>query len=192
MRRMGDSEPTTSVGRPAEPGRPEGQALRSEIEAFECRSERERASRRRFLAELSRLDRPFDREADLVDVTGSTLVVGARGVVLHRHKHLGLWLQPGGHLDPGEFRPKQPGGRPRRRPGSSPEPGPRLFHIDVHEAYAGHIHPELDVVYARPSWLTEQHHEHLHGDPFRLDDDPRQESSGRWSPTISVPRRPAC
>ena len=30
------------------------------------------------------------------------LIIGPRGVVLHRHKRLGLWLQPGGHLEPGE------------------------------------------------------------------------------------------
>lgn len=51
---------------------------------------------------LGRLPAPFDRDADPTHVTGSGIVVGPRGVLLHRHRRLGLWLQPGGHLEPGE------------------------------------------------------------------------------------------
>ena len=32
----------------------------------------------------------------------AAVVVGPRGVLLHRHRRLGLWLQPGGHIEPGE------------------------------------------------------------------------------------------
>ena len=52
--------------------------------------------------EFDRLDDPLDQALDAVHVTGSAIVVGPRGVVLLRHKRLGLWLQPGGHIDPGE------------------------------------------------------------------------------------------
>ena len=54
------------------------------------------------LAELARLARPFDREADPTHVTASAVVVGSRGVVLHRHRRLHRWLQPGGHIEAGE------------------------------------------------------------------------------------------
>ncbi|HEX6658055.1 MAG TPA: NUDIX domain-containing protein, partial [Ilumatobacter sp.] len=64
--------------------------------------ERERTSIERFLHELARLDEPFSEHADATHVTASAIVVGVRGVVLHKHKRLGLWLQPGGHIDPGE------------------------------------------------------------------------------------------
>ena len=37
-------------------------------------------------------------------VTASGIVVGRRGTVLHRHKRLGIWMQPGGHIDAGESR----------------------------------------------------------------------------------------
>ena len=50
----------------------------------------------------TRLAAPFDQDADPVHVTGSAIVVGPRGVVLLKHKRLGLWLQPGGHIDAGE------------------------------------------------------------------------------------------
>jgi 8-oxo-dGTP pyrophosphatase MutT (NUDIX family) len=64
--------------------------------------ERERTSIDRFLVELQRLAHPFDEHADPVHVTGSAIVLGPRGVLLLRHRRLGIWLQPGGHLDAGE------------------------------------------------------------------------------------------
>jgi 8-oxo-dGTP pyrophosphatase MutT (NUDIX family) len=63
---------------------------------------REARSRHRILVALGRLPRPFDQRADPTHVTGSALIVGRRGVILHRHKRLGLWLQPGGHMEPDE------------------------------------------------------------------------------------------
>ena len=63
---------------------------------------REARSRQRMLVALGRLARPFDQDADPTHVTGSAVVLGPRGVLLHRHKRLGIWLQPGGHLEPGE------------------------------------------------------------------------------------------
>jgi 8-oxo-dGTP pyrophosphatase MutT (NUDIX family) len=46
--------------------------------------------------------RPFDEDAQRDHVTASTFVVSALGVVLHRHRRLGIWVQPGGHVDAGE------------------------------------------------------------------------------------------
>src|SRR5487761_1289430 len=63
---------------------------------------REAVSKQRFLEELARLARPCARDADLVHVTASAVVVGRRGTVLHLHRRLRRWLQPGGHIDPGE------------------------------------------------------------------------------------------
>ena len=48
------------------------------------------------LTELDRLDQPLDRSADPTHFTASAVVVGSRGVVLHRHRRLHRWLQPGG------------------------------------------------------------------------------------------------
>ena len=64
---------------------------------------REEAARARVLLELDRLERPFDEHADPTHVTVSAVVVGPRGVVLHRHRRLHRWLQPGGHVEPGEL-----------------------------------------------------------------------------------------
>ena len=109
---------------------------------------RERRSRLRLLEALERLPHPFDRLAGPVHVTGSAILIGPRGTVLHRHKRYGVWLQPGGHLEPGESpwtaalrEAREETGLPLRHPPG----GPRLVHVDVHQA-GPHVH--LDVRYA--------------------------------------------
>lgn len=107
---------------------------------------REARSRHRMLVALDRLDLPFDREEDPTHVTGSAVVIGPSGVLLHLHKRLGMWLQPGGHLDTGE----SPWEAARRE--AEEETGlafrawrgaPPLIHLDVHPGGRGHTHLDL-------------------------------------------------
>jgi 8-oxo-dGTP pyrophosphatase MutT (NUDIX family) len=119
--------------------------VRAAVAAFPAATEREIASRERFLAELDRLADPFSRHADPVHVTGSAIVSGPRGTVLHWHKRLGGWLQPGGHVDPGESpwqaavrETAEETGLPVRHPGD----GPLLMHLDAHPA-GEHFHLDL-------------------------------------------------
>lgn len=110
--------------------------------------EREAACIVRFLAELDRLTAPLDEHADPTHVTGSAVVVGPRGVLLHRHKRLGIWLQPGGHVDAGEAPWETATRETAEETGIAarhPAGGPRLVHVDVHPAPRGHTH--LDVRY---------------------------------------------
>ncbi|HVF31958.1 MAG TPA: NUDIX domain-containing protein [Acidimicrobiales bacterium] len=111
--------------------------------------ERERRSIAGFSFHLPRLARPYDEDAGPVHVTASAVVVGPRGTVLHLHKRLGLWLQPGGHIEPGETPSEaalreavEETGLPRLR---HPATGPTLVHVDVHPGPRGHTH--LDVRY---------------------------------------------
>lgn len=130
--------------------------LRRAVETFDPLTEREMESRQRMLVELDRLGRPFDRDADPVHVTGSAIIVGARGTVLHRHKRLGIWLQTGGHVGPGET----PAEAARREaveetglPVRHPDSGPSLLHLDVldvHDAYVGHTHMDLRYLLIAP------------------------------------------
>src|SRR5437763_11479881 len=73
-------------------------AVRAAVAARVPADERETDARARILAEIERLPFPFDEHADPTHVTGSAIVVGARGTVLHRHRRMGIWLQPGGHV----------------------------------------------------------------------------------------------
>jgi 8-oxo-dGTP pyrophosphatase MutT (NUDIX family) len=106
----------------------------------------ERACIAEFLRRFDALANPFDEHADPVHVTGSAVVVGRRGVVLVKHKRLGIWLQPGGHVDPGET----PWDGARRE--AHEETGlavdfaggaPQLVHVDVHPGGRGHTHLDL-------------------------------------------------
>ena len=99
-----------------------------------------------FLRHFDALADPFDEHADPVHVTGSAIVSGSRGVVLIKHKRLGIWLQPGGHVDAGET----PWDAARRE--AHEETGldvdfaggaPQLVHVDVHPGGRGHAHLDL-------------------------------------------------
>lgn len=137
----------------------------------------ERRSIERFAAEVDRLIAdgvdPFDIDADAVHITGSAIVVGTRGVVLLRHRRLGMWIQPGGHVDPGET-PWDAALREAAEETGLPvsfvtetglpvsfvagtgemvgagEVVPRLVHVDVHAGGRGHTHLDLRYLLAAP------------------------------------------
>lgn len=128
---------------------PRVEALRAALQGHRPIDAAERRSRERTLQALLTLDAPFDQQADPTHVTGSAIVTdGAGQVVLHRHKRLGIWLQPGGHVDGAET----PAAAAVRETGEEtglsvrhPVDGPDLLHVDVHPGPRGHLH--LDVRY---------------------------------------------
>jgi 8-oxo-dGTP pyrophosphatase MutT (NUDIX family) len=93
------------------------------------------------------LPAPFDETADATHLTGSAVVLDASGrIVLHRHKRLGIWLQPGGHVDPGETAAAAALRETREETGlvtTHPDGAPRLVHVDVHPGPRGHLHLDL-------------------------------------------------
>jgi len=129
------------------------EAVRRTVLARDPVDDAERESIARFVELYDRLDDPFDEHADPVHVTGSAIVVGRRGVVLHRHKRLGIWLQPGGHVDPGESpaeaslrEAREETGLGVRFAGEDPE----LVHVDVHPGPRGHTHLDLRYLLTAP------------------------------------------
>jgi 8-oxo-dGTP pyrophosphatase MutT (NUDIX family) len=130
-------------------GDPRTAQLRAALAAHLPGDGAERRSRDRTLQALDELTAPFDQTADTTHVTGSAIVTdGSDRVVLHRHKRLGIWLQPGGHVDAGEDATQAAVREPREETGLSarhPANGPDLLHVDVHPGPRGHLH--LDVRY---------------------------------------------
>ena len=121
-------------------------AVRAAVTARDPVDDREAESVRRFLAELDRLPTPLDEHADPVHVTASAIVVGTRGVILHLHRRLHIWVQPGGHIDAGETpwdaavrETVEETGLAVRHPAG----GPVVAHVDVHPGGRGHTHLDL-------------------------------------------------
>lgn len=117
--------------------------------------DREVASIARFLATVPELAEPCAEGADIRHVTASAIVVCDEGdaVVLHLHKRLGIWLQPGGHIDHGE-RPadaalreatEETGLEVRHHGGEA-----RFVHVDVHPGPRGHTHFDLRYLLRAP------------------------------------------
>jgi 8-oxo-dGTP pyrophosphatase MutT (NUDIX family) len=125
-------------------GRAFAPRIYAEVDAILPVDPREGASKEQVLAGLAK-PRPFSEHADATHVTASAIVVGPQGVLLHFHKKLHLWLQPGGHIEENEA-PwdaaqrevlEETGLRALPHGGES-----RVFHVDVHPA-GMHVHLDL-------------------------------------------------
>jgi 8-oxo-dGTP pyrophosphatase MutT (NUDIX family) len=117
-------------------------ALRAHIERIDPVDLRERYSITATLELLNGPGDPFSRMAN-GHVTASAFVVSSRGVILHRHRLLRRWIQPGGHVDAIE----SPESAALRE--TLEETGlvahhfdpVELFHVDVHPGPKGHRGP---------------------------------------------------
>lgn len=123
-------------------------ATRKSVADHEPLDQAEANSIAAFLHHFDRLESPLSEHADPVHVTGSAVVVGSRGVVLLKHKHLSKWLQPGGHIDPGETPWETAIREAEEETGLNvrfADTGdvPELIHVDVHPAARGHTHLDL-------------------------------------------------
>ncbi len=128
-------------------------AVRAAVTAHPGGDAREARSRAEILDALDRLAAPFDEHADPVHVTGSAIVAGRRGVVLLVHRRLGFWMQPGGHVDPGEAPWEAARRETLEETGLAavhPADGPCLVHVDVHRAARGHTHLDLRYLLLAP------------------------------------------
>lgn len=149
----------------------------AQVAALRDLDERTAHSKARFLAEVGRLDAPFSEHADPVHITTSAIVIGPRGTVLHLHKRLGLWLQPGGHVEAGEH----PADAILREVneetglvGAHPPVGPRIVHVDVHDGGRGHTHLDLRYLVLAD------------GDPAPPDDESPQVRWFGWDEAIAM------
>jgi 8-oxo-dGTP pyrophosphatase MutT (NUDIX family) len=119
-------------------------------------TEREHLATMREFAEDT--DRPYDCDNPEGHFVASGLVASPRldQVVLLHHEQLEVWLQPGGHAEPGETQPREIAEREAReetRLDVEPHPDwPGLVDVDVHEIPAtdtmpAHAHLDLRYVF---------------------------------------------
>ena len=91
---------------------------------------------------------PFARSTLPAHVTASAVVLDETSgtVLLHLHRRLERWLQPGGHVEPGEH-PDDAGIRETvEETGVAvkhPRSGPFIIHLDEHPGPDGHVHLDL-------------------------------------------------
>lgn len=126
-------------------------ALLAVLAGHDPADEREHDSLRRTVALVRDLPDPFDEAAGPTHVTASAIMVdGAGRVLLHRHRILGAWLQPGGHIE-GIESPDDAALRETVEEtgiaGRHPADGPRLLHVDVHPAPRPTCDLHLDLRY---------------------------------------------
>ena len=129
------------------------EGLRAALAGLDPVDDRESASRLRILDALDTLAAPFDAGSSETHVTASAIIIGPAGVVLHRHRRLHRWMQPGGHIDAGETPASAALRESSEETGLTlhhPAGGPRLIHVDVHPAADDHVHLDLRYLLLSP------------------------------------------
>ena len=130
--------------------------------------EKEKADRTAMLDFLERLPQPFSRDQHEAHFTASALVVDqarTRTALVH-HRKLGIWVQPGGHLDALDATIGAAALREvREETGIEGRLGP-LIHLDIHEIPArtdmpAHLHLDVRFLVVADGELTvsEESHE---------------------------------
>jgi len=136
------------------------QKIRSAVLARRPVDARERDSIASFIRLFDALDRPFSEQANKVHVTASAILVtdDRRRVLLHQHKRMNMWLQPGGHIEENELpwdgaqrEACEETGLPAVLVDPAGDDGPLLIHVDVHAGPRGHTHLDLRYLVEAPN-----------------------------------------
>lgn len=122
------------------------------LDEYVPRDDRERRDRERMFELLATTPQPLARHQFVPGhFTASAFVVSRThgSVLLIAHPTLGLWLQPGGHIEPADIAPADGALREvREETGLSASIGDYLFDIDIHQipargASPAHLHYDL-------------------------------------------------
>jgi 8-oxo-dGTP pyrophosphatase MutT (NUDIX family) len=122
--------------------------LREQLALIEPVDEREATSRMNTIDRLTWPGNPFDEDENVQHVTASAFVISSRGIILHRHRRLNIWVQPGGHVDEGESPEVAAIRETLEETGLATRhlDPVLLFHVDVHPGPRGHTHFDLRYV----------------------------------------------
>ena len=91
---------------------------------------------------------PFARDGQLMHITASAIVLSSRGVLLHKHRREGKWLQPGGHVDAVEAPSAAAERETLEETGiraSGRATGSGVLGLSIHQTAAEHTH--FDICY---------------------------------------------
>ncbi len=124
------------------------QVLLEQVSRIVPIDEREAESQRLTIALLSDALEIFDEQSVEHHVTASAFVVSERGMILHLHRRLGIWVQPGGHIDTGEMPEEAAVRETLEETGLAvtlAEPV-EVFHVDVHPGPRGHTHYDVRYI----------------------------------------------
>ena len=120
------------------------QALLAELNKhtpYDTREERSLTQTCNLLNTMS--DKAFTREHSHRHITGSAFVISNQGLLLHLHKKIKLWIQPGGHLDENETTYQAALRETKEETGVVPDLSNEIFYVDVHETPSGHTHFDI-------------------------------------------------
>jgi len=122
--------------------------LAAQLRAIVPVDDRERDSISATLEVLAGAEELFDESRTTHHLTASAFVVSSRGVILHEHRKLHIWVQPGGHVDEGEVPAEAAVRETLEETGlqGTLALGDRVFHVDVHPGPRGHTHYDLRYI----------------------------------------------
>lgn len=128
-----------------QPNQQHSQQLLSQLEQFSPASSVEEKHLSRIIELISQNEYENITEKTRGDhhLTASAIISSKLGVLLHFHKRVKKWLQPGGHIDLGETPLITVQRETLEETGLNPIFEPTIFDLDIHDTGYGHIHYDI-------------------------------------------------